>query len=359
MAEEESGGDKTEAPSARRRQRAREDGRVAVSREVSATLSLMLAGGVILGLWPTSGMVDLRLAGNLLGGAGDIAPDPHAMAVVLGNVAAHVGQLLLPVLLAAAAGSVLASVGQSGFIFHPASLMPSLGRLNPQKGIARLFSANHLVEQAKAIAKLGLFAFAGYKVLAGSIHDVARAIEQGDLALLGLLSRLLVRGVLWMLGIQLVIAALDVLWVRSSFTRSLRMSRQDLKEEHKDQEGDPHIRARIRALRRKRARQRMMNAVPAATVVLTNPTHYAVALAYEKGSRAAPKVVAKGVDEIAARIRTLARDNRVPVVANPPLARALYQVPLDGEVPNEHFRAVASVIAYVWKLAEKKREPLR
>ena len=103
----------------------------------------------------------------------------------------------------------------------------------------------------------------------------------------------------------------------------------------------------------------MMNAVPKATVVLTNPTHYAVALLYEKGSRAAPKVVAKGADDVAARIRALARENRVPVVANPPLARALYQVPLDGEVPNEHFRAVASVIAYVWRLADKQRTPLR
>ena len=103
----------------------------------------------------------------------------------------------------------------------------------------------------------------------------------------------------------------------------------------------------------------MMNAVPKATVVLTNPTHYAVALLYEKGSRAAPKVVAKGADEVATRIRALAREHRVPVVANPPLARALYGVPLDGEVPNEHFRAVASVIAYVWKLAEKQRSPLR
>ncbi len=359
MAEEASHGDKTEAPSARRLQRAREDGKVAVSREVSALLSLMLAGGVIIGLWPTAGLQGFNLAGNLLAKAGDIGADQHSMVIVLHDVFAHMGLLLLPVLAAAAAGSVLASVGQSGFIFHPASLMPNLGRLNPQKGIAKMFSANHLFEQGKAIIKLGLFVFAGYRVIAGSIDDVARAIEQSDVSLLHLMSRLLVHGVLWMLGIQFVIAVLDVFWVRSSFTRSLRMSRQDLKDEHKDQEGDPHIRARIRALRRRRARQRMMNAVPTATVVLTNPTHYAVALLYEKGSRAAPKVVAKGADEVALRIRALARENRVPVVANPPLARALYQVPVDTEVPNEHFRAVASVIAYVWKLAEKQRAPLR
>ena len=357
MAEE--GGEKTEAPTARRRQRAREDGRVAVSREVSALLSLMLAGGVIVALWPVAGMSGLDEASRLLGGAGDVAPDQHSMVVVMGDVFAHLGRLLLPVLVAAAAGSVLASVGQSGFVFHPAGLLPDFKRINPQKGITRLFSANHAFEQGKAVVKFGLFAFAGYKVLAGSIGDIARAIEEGDAALLGLMARLLVHAAAWMMGIQFAIAAVDVFWQRASLTRSLRMSRQDLKDEHKDQEGDPHIRARIRALRRRRARQRMMNAVPKATVVLTNPTHYAVALLYEKGSRAAPKVVAKGADDVAARIRALARENRVPVVANPPLARALYQVPLDGEVPNEHFRAVASVIAYVWKLADKQRTPLR
>jgi flagellar biosynthetic protein FlhB len=128
------------------------------------------------------------------------------------------------------------------------------------------------------------------------------------------------------------------------------MSRQELRDEHRESEGDPHVKARIRKLRRQRAAKRMMAAVPKATVVVTNPTHYAVALAYESGSKAAPRIVAKGVDELAARIREVAQDSRVPVVSNPPLARALYVLPLDSEIPREHFQVVAGIIAYVWKL---------
>ena len=132
------------------------------------------------------------------------------------------------------------------------------------------------------------------------------------------------------------------------------MSRQDLRDEHRQSEGDPHVKGRIRQLRRQRAKRRMMDAVKTATVIITNPTHYAVALVYENGGKGAPKVVAKGVDELAARIREMALDHKVPLVANPPLARALYTVPLDGEIPREHFQVVAGIIAYVWRL---KRPP--
>ena len=128
------------------------------------------------------------------------------------------------------------------------------------------------------------------------------------------------------------------------------MSREELKEEYRNTEGDPHVKGKLKAMRAKVARQRMMDAVKTATVIVTNPTHYAVALVYEKGASSAPKIVAKGVDDVAARIRELAQDHRVPIVANPPLARALYPLPLESEIPAEHFKVVAAVIAYVWKL---------
>lgn len=152
-----------------------------------------------------------------------------------------------------------------------------------------------------------------------------------------------------------MVAAGDVLWVRWRHGRQLRMSRQDIQDELKDTEGDPRIRARIRQLRQQRARRRMLAEVPKATVVITNPTHYAVALAYDRAKHAAPRVVAKGVDAMAARIRDMAADHRVPLVANPPLARALYRVELDAEVPAEHFQAVAEIIAYVWRLRQRVR----
>jgi flagellar biosynthetic protein FlhB len=152
------------------------------------------------------------------------------------------------------------------------------------------------------------------------------------------------------LACQCGIALLDIGWVRFKFARQLRMSPQEVKQEHKETEGDPRFKARIKQLRMTRARRRMVAAVQKATVVITNPTHYAVALAYERGTQAAPRIVAKGMDEVAARIREAADKHQVPLVSNPPLARALHQLPLDAEVPAEHFKAVAEIIAYVWRL---------
>jgi flagellar biosynthetic protein FlhB len=155
------------------------------------------------------------------------------------------------------------------------------------------------------------------------------------------------------LAAQAVIAAGDFFWVSLRHSRMLRMSRLDILEEQKETEGDPRVRARLRQIRMFRARKRMLAAVPKATVVITNPTHYAVALAYDREKHAAPRVVAKGVDTLAARIREVAEEHRVPVVANPPLARALYRVELDKDIPAEHYQAVAEIIAYVWRLGAR------
>lgn len=154
---------------------------------------------------------------------------------------------------------------------------------------------------------------------------------------------------------QGVIALFDLLWVRWRFHDRLRMTLQEVKDEYKEAEGDPKLKARVRQIRTARARRRMMAAVPKATVIITNPTHYAIALQYDRGTNGAPRVVAKGMDDVAARIRQVASQNRVAVVPNPPLARALYAVPLDAEVPAEHFKAVAAIIAYVWRLRSQAR----
>jgi flagellar biosynthetic protein FlhB len=152
------------------------------------------------------------------------------------------------------------------------------------------------------------------------------------------------------LGLQAVIAAADLVRTRMAFNTSMRMTKQDQRDEARDSDGDPHVKGKLKQMRMQRARKRMMNAVPKATVVVTNPTHYAVALVYERGAGGAPRIVAKGMDELAARIRKVAEEAGVPLVANPPLARALYPLPLDREIPPEHFKAVAELIAYVWKL---------
>jgi flagellar biosynthetic protein FlhB len=159
------------------------------------------------------------------------------------------------------------------------------------------------------------------------------------------------------LAAQAAIAAADFFWVSLRHAHGLRMSRHDISEEQKETDGDPRIKARLRQIRMVRARRRMLTAVPKATVVITNPTHYAVALVYDRAKHAAPRVVAKGVDSLAARIREVAQENRVPLVANPPLARALYRAELDADIPAEHYQAVAEIIAYVWRLGRPAVAP--
>jgi flagellar biosynthetic protein FlhB len=158
---------------------------------------------------------------------------------------------------------------------------------------------------------------------------------------------------LLLLGAQAAIAAADVFWERASLARKLRMSRQEQRDEHKQSEGNPQVKQRLRQLARTRSRRRMMKAVPKAAVVLTNPTHFAVALAYERDTAGAPRLVAKGADEVAERIREIAREHRVPIIANPPLARALFRIEIDTEIPAEHYKAVAEIIAYVWRMRAK------
>jgi flagellar biosynthetic protein FlhB len=228
-------------------------------------------------------------------------------------------------------------------------------RISPMAGLGRLFSAESLIEGAKSIVKISVIGFAVWQVLRADLPSLLSMPFLGLSALLASLMPMLLHVTLAVLGVQLVIAAADLFWVRFSHGRKLRMTRQDIRDEIKETEGDPQIKARIRQIRLQRSRRRMLAAIPKATVVVTNPTHYAVALAYDQANSAAPRVVAKGVDSMAARIREVAEANKVPLVANPPLARALYLVELDQDIPAEHFQAVAEIIAYVWRLGQGNR----
>lgn len=351
MAEGEGDGeDRTEAASARRLQRAREQGHVPLSREVgplaalgAVTLALMIVG-------PASGRtLTLRLR-DMLAESGEFDPSgAHALIVArhaVSLVAATAGPLVLAAVLPGAAATLL----QSNFLLSTASLMPDFARLDPRRGLRRVAGRETLVQLVKALAKAGVLGFAMWRVLKSDLPALfAAPLWQPEL-LWDRLARELARLLLLLAGAQALIAGLDLLWVRYTHAASLRMSKQELKEEHKETEGNPQIKGRLRQLARQRARRRMMAAVPKAAVVVTNPTHYAVALAYERGGKGAPRVVAKGLDEIAAKIREVAEAHKIPLVANPPLARALYRVELDMEIPAEHFRAVAEIIAYVWRL---------
>lgn len=337
--------DRTEAATARRLSRAREEGHVPLSREVAPLASLAAATLLLMVAGPWAARATAGRLAMLLAEAHALSP---AAALRLAGSAVLFGAL--PFVLAGALASTIAVLAQTGLLVHLPALLPDLSRLDPRQGVARLFSLASLADAGKALLKLLAAGTATWVVLAGLLPLLPGALDWTPGLLLWRTTHAVLRLLLVLLALQAAIAGIDILVTRRRHAASLRMSRQEVREEHRETEGDPHTRARIRRLRHQRARRRMMDAVPKAAVVVTNPTHYAVALAYQRGSAAAPRVVAKGMDDLAQRIREVAREAGVPLVANPPLARALHAVELDAEIPRELYQAVAELIAYVWRL---------
>ncbi len=341
--------DRSEAATPRRLQQAREQGRVALSREVPALVALATIALVLLLFAP---LVARDLFGRLaaiLGGIGSFEVAGHPSRVFHAAIAAWMWSAL-PILALMGAAGVGATLLQTGFVLNPTALLPDLTRLSPIAGLGRLFSFASLQRAGKDIVKLAALGFACWQVLSTALPTLGSAPYWDPATLAARLTEEVLRVLLTLLAVQVAITGFDIFLVRSRHLRDLRMSRDDVRREMKETDGDPQVKNRIRLLRRQRARKRMIAAVKQATVVVTNPTHYAVALRYDRAKNTAPMVVAKGMDEMAARIRAVAKEHNVPLIANPPLARALHQVSLDAEIPAEHYQAVAELIAYVWRL---------
>jgi len=337
--------DKTEAATTRRLEKAREEGQVAVSRELSMLASL-LTGGLA-----ASAQFDERGVAHWLA-ASLQATEPSGTGIWAASGYAVLAAVA-PVAAAAAAGYAAATLLQTGLLLHGSAVQPDLARLSPLSGIKRLVGTHTLVQLLKSVVKLLILGACLWRGIGGILPGLPAAIMRTPQTLHRAMLHEIRHLALLLLGAQAVIALADVFWERTSLARKLRMSRQEQRDEHKETEGNPQVKQRLRQLARTRSRRRMMKAVPKAAVVITNPTHFAVALAYERGTKGAPRLVAKGADEVADRIREIARENRVPVIANPPLARALFRVDIDTEIPPEYFRAVAEIIAYVWKMRAK------
>jgi len=348
---EDSDLEKTEPASPRRLSKAREQGQIARSRELATFL--VLAGGAAV-LWLGAGGLYRGLSGVMQRGMAfdqRIGRDTAVMTTQAVRQAMDAVELLLPVFGVLAVMAVLGSVALGGFLFSTKALQPQLGRLDPLKGIGRMFSMQTVVELSKAIAKAllvgGVAAWALWHYhdeMLALMHAPATAGLARGLALVALCCMLLV-------ACLVLVVLLDVPWQLFSHFKKLRMSREDVRQEHKESEGDPHVKARIRQQQRSMARRRMMQAVPTADVVVTNPTHYAVALHYADNAAGAPVVVAKGTGLIAARIRELAAEHRVPLLEAPALARALHHnVELGQEIPAALYTAVAEVLAWVFQL---------
>ena len=345
---------KTEEPTQRRLDDAREKGEVASSREVNHGFILIAGAVALAAAVPASAT---RLATMLKDVLDDVAfgtADIASVVALLRHVALEAGIALAPVFGLLVIAAVAASLAQHGPIFSFETIQPKLERLSLLKGIERLFAVRSLVELAKGVAKLAIVGTVGTMVLWPDLGRIvgAVALEPGDgLRLLGAMAARLMFATA---SVVAVVAAADLLFQKLQHHRRLRMSRQEMRDEFKQTEGDPMVKGRLRQLRLERARRRMMAQVPHADVVVTNPTHFAVALKYEIGVMPAPKVVAKGADRIALRIREIAREHKVPIVENPPLARALHDsVEVDAFVPERHYKAVAEVIGYVMRLKGK------
>jgi flagellar biosynthetic protein FlhB len=335
--------DRTEAATPRRLEKAREEGQVALSREVVGLGAL--AGGM-------AGIVLATPLGAemLQGFRGAIARAHEIPPLSAAREMARLGlAVALPPAALAALGAVAATLGQTRGLVSAKGLRPRLARLSPAAALKRILGVEGAIEFLRTLVKLGVVGAALWWAL-GDVAGLPALLQLPAPVLLARVGRAAGDLALAALLAFAAVAALDWLVVRQRHLHRLRMSRQDLKEEMRESEGDPQVKGRLRRLREQRARSRMMAAVPKAAVVVTNPTHFAVALAYEQGSAAAPRIVAKGADAVAARIREAAQAAGVPVVSNPPLARALFRVPLETEIPPEHYQAVAEIIAYVWRL---------
>ena len=354
MADEDQGQERTEQATPKRREEAREKGQVAVSREV--------ASAVVLG---ASLIYFYFGSGRLIGGVTEIMRtafrDSGHTLITQQNIQTmalslvyKVFLLLFPLLLAVFVAGFLANVLQVGLVFSSEALQPKLSKIDPIKGMKRLFSLRSLVELAKSLFKISVVGLIAYLMIVRELPGLLPLADQSTWGMLVFMGRVSFRIMMMTCCVLLILALLDYLYQRWEFEKSIRMSRQEIKEEFKHTEGDPLVKSRIKRLQRDIARKRMMAGIPKADVVITNPTHLAVAIRYDQDNMNAPVVVAKGAGYLAKKIRMVAAENQIPVVENKPVARVLYKIANIGDtIPADLYRAVAEILAYVYRLKEK------
>jgi flagellar biosynthesis protein FlhB len=349
-------GDKTEAPTPRRRQEAREQGNIARSADLSS--AALMVGMLVLLNWYGEGVVRAMRAvmARMLGPSSMSDFSPGSAGHSFAGALVLVGRALAPMFLGAILIVVVVNMAQVGLNFNMTKLQPNLGALNPLKGAGRMFKGQSWVQLVFNLFKLILVGWVAYSAVAGKIGQIAMAqgLEFQQIFHLG-------AGLVYSIGMRigivlLVLAILDYVYQRFRIERELKMTKEEVKEEMKRMDGDPKIKQRRRQIAMQMATQKLRKDVPTADVVVTNPTHFAVALKYDKANMHAPRVVAKGADFMALRIREIAAASGVPILERPPLARSLYAtVEVGQEIPEDFYAAVAEILAYVYELTGKTR----
>lgn len=354
---EDSDLEKTEQPSQRRLDQAREKGQVARSRELSTFIVLLAGGGV---LWFMGASFTRQMVGMLRNGltlSRDMAFNTGLMMPRLYDLSLDMLITFFPLLLAVLAAAVFSPMLLNGWLFSVEALQPQFSKLNPISGIARMFSGSALVELSKAIGKSVLVGGTAAWVIWHNKDAVMALSTQAVVASIPQMGHLVGASFMAIVGAMLLIVLIDVPFQLWDHNKKLMMTKEEVRQEAKETEGDPMVKGRIRQLQREAARRRMMAAIPTADVVVTNPTHYAVALKYGETGMRAPVVVAKGSHLTALRIREIAEENHVPVLEAPPLARALHKHTELGEsIPEALYTAVAEVLAYVYQLRRYEKQ---
>ncbi|AEA84563.1 flagellar type III secretion system protein FlhB [Pseudomonas sp. WS 5018] len=353
MAESESGADKSEEPTEKRLRESREKGQLARSRELS-TVAVTLGG--IGGLLASGGGLAQTLMAMMQGTfelSRETLLDEGAMVRLLMGSGLMALEAIMPLLIALLIASIVGPVALGGWLFSAKAMAPKVSRMNPAAGLKRMFSTKALVELLKALGKFLVVLGVALLVLSAYQDDLLSIAKQPlDLAIMHSVE-IVGWCALWMACGLIIIAAVDVPFQLWDNKQKLMMTKQEVKDEYKDSEGKPEVKSRIRQLQREAAQRRMMQAVPEADVVITNPTHFAVALKYDGDKGGAPRLVAKGGDFVALKIREIAQEHKVTVLESPALARAVYySTELDQEIPAGLYLAVAQVLAYVYQLRQ-------
>ena len=345
---------KTEDPTSKKLGDARKKGQVVSSREVTSFLLLLLIA-LLVGTFSDNIAQQAKFVLAPFIDKADLIPmDLNSVSGTLRNTIIQMMFIIAMPLGMAMIIAIASNYLQHGHVLTAESMKPKLNRISPLAGFKRIFSLKSVVEFLKGLFKIIIVAVGAWFAIRGDLNSL-KTLPAGSLQdFLAFLVMLVTKMLIAVCIAMFFIAVLDYAYQYYEYIKSMKMSKQDIKDEYKQQEGDPHVKQRLRQIRAERAQNRMMQAVPDADVVVTNPTHFAVALKYDQNEMRAPVVVAKGADLIAAKIREIAEENDIPLVRNPPLARALFDnVDLDVEVPVDQYKAVAEVISYVYKLKKK------
>lgn len=363
---EEDKSQKTEEPTEKKLSDERKKGNVPNSKEVGVFMgvfSLMvftvfLLPGMSAGLMETLGILMKNPAGFTIGedveGIRDLGNATKSLIYGLGLILLPLGAILI-------AGAILAAFLQGEVVVSQDRIKPKWSNISPVSGFKRIYSVSGLVEFIKSIVKVSIVLIISYFVLYDALNEIVSAYNILPQSIPQFIREKTALLLIYVMSLLSAVAIFDMIWKRMEHRKKLRMSMREIKDEHKQTEGDPHIKAKLAEIRRKRSRQNMMKSVPTATVIITNPTHYAIALKYEMGSaQPAPVCVAKGLDLVALKIREIAKENNVPIIESPPLARTLHATTeIDDVIPYEHWKAVAEIISFIMSInsGNKKAKP--